>query len=47
MRRKYNNTQKNTQQILIESLRVDRGIRLDKSQFCMLLPSVKLLQLQP
>jgi hypothetical protein len=34
-------------QISIESLRVDLGIRLDKSLFCTLLHYVKLLQLQP
>jgi hypothetical protein len=46
MRRKYNTTQKNMKQISIESLRVDLGVRLDKSHFCTLLPSVKLLQLK-
>jgi hypothetical protein len=33
-------------QISIESLRVDLGVGLDKSHFCTLLPSVKLLQLK-
>jgi hypothetical protein len=32
--------------ISIESLRVDLGIRLEQSHFCMLLPYVKLLQHQ-
>jgi hypothetical protein len=47
MRRKYNTIRKNMKQISIESLRVDLGIRMDKSHFYTLLPSVKFLQLQP
>jgi hypothetical protein len=46
MRRKYNRARKNTKQISIESLRVGLGVRLDKSHFCPLLCSVKLLQLK-
>jgi hypothetical protein len=38
--------EKNMKPISIESLRVDLGIRLEQSHFCMLLPYVKLLQLQ-
>jgi hypothetical protein len=33
-------------QIPIESLRVDLGVMLDKSHFCIVLPFVKLLQLK-
>jgi hypothetical protein len=46
MHRKYNTARKNMKQISIGSLRVDLVVRLDKSHFCTLLPSVKLLQLK-